>query len=502
MTISHFSIPEAKDWFRNNRTLLLIIIAVTVIEMGIFKYFYPFPNFLPESTSYIDAASNNQSLNSWPIGYSKFLRLYNLFTESHLTLILFQFAFLQVNLIIFLFTLSFMLRLNKRINWILFSVNILNPILLHLSNFVSSDAIFVGLSLFWFSSLLWVLVHPKLKLLCLHSLALFLAFSFRYYALYYPIISIFVLALVRSKWAFKLKGILLFAIPILWYINHTISQYKKKTGTTQFSSFVGWQLAANALYAYSHSPLDSYYVVPSRFRTLHHLVNQHMTWLNQYKVRPDSRIGIYYQWDDHAPLKLFMYHYWQNDSITNNFKRYAVMGDLYARYGSWIIRRHPVSYLKYFVIPNLIDYYVPPTEFMGYYNMGFDSVSPTIVKWFDLKSNVVTNYYNSKKILFPEFFTILIPITNVVFLASLLAVLSSKTFTRENSPIKGMLQVTLLVWAATMAFSAFTAYIILRYEIFAMILTLTFSIICVSFLIEKLNGAVENHSTRIDDQLT
>src|SRR5258708_30595417 len=102
-----------------------------------------------------------------------------------------------------------MLRLNKRINWILVSVNILNPIRLHLSNFVSSDAIFVGLSLFWFSSLLWVLVHPKLKLLCLHSLALFLAFSFRYYALYYPIISIFVLALVRSKCVFQLKGIFL-----------------------------------------------------------------------------------------------------------------------------------------------------------------------------------------------------------------------------------------------------------------------------------------------------
>jgi hypothetical protein len=277
------------------------------------------------------------------------------------------------------------------------------------------------------------------------------------------------------------------------YLNHTVNEYKRTTGTAQFSSFGGWQLAANALYAYSHSPLDSVNVVPTKYKKLHQVVNQHMKWLNQYTIRPDSHIGIYYQWDDGAPLKVYMRYYWNNDSITNNFKRYAIMGELYSSYGSWIIRRHPASYLQHFVLPNLIDYYVPPTEFMGYYNMRSDSVSLTIVKWFGLKNNRVNNYYNSKTIPIADVYTILIPIINVMFIASLLALLSLKTFTKENPLIKQILQISFLVWGSTMLFSAFTAYIILRYEIFSMILTLSFAVICISALIQKINGGPENH---------
>ena len=484
--------------FKEIRLSLLLILSAIFIQFIVFKYLYPFPNFIPESTSYIEAAANNQSLNSWPIGYSKFLRIFHVLTQSHTALVLFQYLFLQISLLIFLFTLSYQLNLNKPVNRILFTINLFNPILLHLSNFISSDALFVGLSLCWFSSLLWILVKADLFILLLHALVLFLAFTLRYYALYYPIISISVVLFSEFKWKFKLQGVLIVVIPLLLYIAHTVNEYKRTTNTTQFSSFGGWQLAANALYAYSHIPLDSVDRVPFKFKALHKIVNQHMNWLNQYKVRPDSRIGIYYQWNEGAPLKVYMRYYWKNDSSTNNFKRYAVMGDLYAGYGSWQIRNHPVSYLKYFVLPNLVDYYAPPTEFLGYYNMGFDSVSSITIKWFKLKNNKVYNYYNSKQVQIAKYYTILLPVINVIFLAGLFAVLSLKELQTENLLRKRILQITLLVWLSTVLFSAFTAYTILRYEIFSMILTLSFSIICISILIQNLSGIGENSNDRND----
>jgi hypothetical protein len=486
--LANFQAPGLKDWLKKNRSLILAVLVGYVSQFLIFKFLYPYPNFLPESTSYIDAAANNQSLNSWPIGYSKFLRIFHMLIRSHLALTVFQYIFLQINLIFFLFTLSYLLKLNKGTNWILFTLNSFNPILLHLTNFVSSDAIFVGLSLFWIASLFWILRVSNLYLFGLHSLALFIAFTFRYYALYYPLISIFAVIVFRKGWGFKVKYITIVSLPLLFYIKYTVNEYKRETGIAQFSSFGGWQLAANALYAYSHTSLESSRDVPSRFKALHQIVNEHMNWLNLYAVRPDSHIGIYYQWDDKAPLKVYMRYYWQNDSVTNSFKRYAIMGNLYSSYGLWIIKRHPISYLEYFVFPNLLDYYTPPTEFMGYYNMGLDSVSPTIVKWFGLNSNKVDNYYKSKTITIAEIYTILIPIINIIFVTSLLSLLSLKTTLIKETPlVKQILQIAFLVWASTLFFSAFTAYIILRYEIFSLVLTLSFAIVCISLIIQNVN---------------
>src|SRR5690606_7000897 len=66
---------------REGRQLLTVSGTVILIQFIIFKYLYPFPNFLPDSYSYMEAAFNNQFINMWPIGYSKFLRLFSVFTK-------------------------------------------------------------------------------------------------------------------------------------------------------------------------------------------------------------------------------------------------------------------------------------------------------------------------------------------------------------------------------------------------------------------------------------
>lgn len=62
---------------------------------------YPFPNFLPDSYSYIDAAYNNVNINMWPVGYSKFLRLISVFNRSDTGLVIVQYVLLQLAILFF-----------------------------------------------------------------------------------------------------------------------------------------------------------------------------------------------------------------------------------------------------------------------------------------------------------------------------------------------------------------------------------------------------------------
>lgn len=482
-------------WVKEHKTILLTSSILLILQFILFKIIYPFPNFLPESTSYIEAAKNHQPLNSWPIAYSKFLFIFHFLSHFHLLLVLFQYFFLELNILFFLFTISEAFDLNKKATSILFILNVCNPVILHISNFISSDSLFVGLSLCWFSLLMQLINKPRKTTFFLHVLVLILAFSLRYFALYYPLISIATILFLKMKASVKVSGISLIVFCISGYFFITVKKYQKYTNTTQFSSFGGWQLAANALYGYAHSPLDSLDQVPPEFRPLHKVVNEHMMWLNTFRERPDAYISIYYQWNDHAPLKYYMSINYSGDSTTGDFQRYAVMGKLYGSYGYWLIRRHPINYLRYFAIPNFIDYYAPDTEFMGSYNMGFDSVSNITMKWFDLKTARVYNRLHSKTILEIHPYTIFFPIVNVIFIVSLLFTLSAKLI-RQNLYARQIVRLTVAVWSSTILFGSLSAYVILRYEIFPFIITLTFSIVMLALLLRELKSdQVVSHQT-------
>ncbi|MBO9565799.1 MAG: hypothetical protein J7621_23685, partial [Niastella sp.] len=54
-----------------------------VIQFSIFKYLYPFASFIHgDSFSYLQAANENLSINTYMVGYSNFLRLFSVFTKS------------------------------------------------------------------------------------------------------------------------------------------------------------------------------------------------------------------------------------------------------------------------------------------------------------------------------------------------------------------------------------------------------------------------------------
>ena len=169
--------------------------AYSILGFGLLKWAFPYPNFLPDSYSYLEAAFTNRGINMWPIGYSAFLRLFSSFTRSDTALVLCQYLLLQSSILYLCFTIRYLLRPGKWLFAIIVGACILNPLTLFVSNFVSSDAIFAAISIIWLTQLFWIVCRPGLWLILRHALILVTAFTVRYNALYYPLISLSVILL-------------------------------------------------------------------------------------------------------------------------------------------------------------------------------------------------------------------------------------------------------------------------------------------------------------------
>ena len=240
-----------------NSRLAMIALVGMVLQLSIFKWFYPFPDFIPESYTYISTAREHLGIGILPIGYSKFLSALHALTNSDLVLPALQYFILQLSAIYFFFSTLFFFSPNK-INRILLCVILLfNPLSLYLSNYVSNDSLFVALSLLWFTQLLWVIHRPARYHIVAQAALLFLCIAVDDKAYYYLIITIIGFCLSMSGYRFKLLGISTSMLVALSFALYTADMAYKVSRVAQVSLNKGWVLANDVLYARRHLVLDN-----------------------------------------------------------------------------------------------------------------------------------------------------------------------------------------------------------------------------------------------------
>lgn len=485
-SLSGMSLPKALPSFQDfllrdkkQKRLLLGIFTTLIIQFIVFKILFPYPNFMPDSYSYLEAAIWNNDINLWPVGYSKFLRIFSTFTRSDISLVLFQYLFLQGTIVYFLFTLFYFLKLSRLVFYLLLCLFVFNPVFLVLSNYVSADAIFIGLSMIWLVQLILMIYQPKPYLIYTHAAVLLLVFMTRYNSLYYPIIAAIVLFASKFQWRTKLIGIMLSFLLLGTFIWHSGNKYYGLIGYRQFSAFAGWQLASNALFAYSQVANDQE-KPPARFEALHLVVKKHLDSLKTLKHRPDSTLGIYYLW--HGPLNQYMVQKWRGDSSTF-LKKWSSMAPLYADYGKYLVSRRPITFVKYYLWPNTINYYVPPAEFLSVYNMQGDSIGKIAQNWFGYKSSRVKSYSKSMSIF--DNFPIIVALANLVFILGVIGYFLLGVHKRCKKLFSPIIVLILSIWLANLFFSVFASPIVLRYQLFPFIITLALGIILVENIIKN-----------------
>lgn len=459
---------------RKNKTALWLAAVFSLLQFTVFKILFPHPNFMPDSYSYIEAAFNNADINFWPTGYSKFLRIFREIVHSDIALATFQYLFLQIAVLYFILTIIYFSKTTRITTYVISGslILIINPVLLSLSNYVSADALFTALSLVWFTELIWLVYRPNGWHALIQGVVLFLAFTIRYNALYYPIVAAGALYASKLTWRMKFTSIGLCLGLIAIFIWQQGNKYRELTGHRQFAAFGGWQLASNALVMYSKMKHDQE-KVPAKFTALHQVVRTHIDSLRNLNQSPVSS-GIYYLW--YGPLRQYSGNTQKVRTGTPNFKKWASVAPLYGEYGRYLIQSHPADYIRYYILPNTISYAVPPVEFLNQYNMRRDSVGDQVKNWFSYKTKHIKFYAKEIKMLNGH--SVLAALINVCFIISIIGYFLFNTYKVNRSSIS-CLKLCTALWVINMLFSILASPVVLRYQVFVLIIILSLTIVLI-----------------------
>jgi len=472
---------------KDNRAALGFAAFAIVTQFLVFKYLYPQAGFIfGDSYIYLQSAYYNLSINTYPVGYSNFLRLFSVFTYSDTALVAFQYLLLECSSLLFIFTICYFYRQAKWTRITAFCFALLNPVWLYLANYISSDALFIGLSIVWFTLLIWLLERPNSKLLVAQVFLLYFLFSIRYNALYYPLITALCLLLTRKSWRWKSAGIAASFLAIALFIWHTSSSYEEQTGKRIFSPFSGWQLANNAMYAYRYVDSSSRKKAPQQFETIDKMVRHYFDTTRDTKNHPIETLqaNTFYMWDPTTPLRQYMALKFKDSSPVSSLKKWASVAPLYSEYGSWLIKTYPKEFFTYYLWPNALKYYAPPVEFLNTYNMGRDSIAEFGRYWFHFPNNKIRIRAKDQKVAVLDFYPILSGMLNVIFIISFLFFSLLGGF-RENRHLSKGLFLMSSLWVINFGFSVFASPVALRFQLFPVLVSFSFSLFLLEFIIRK-----------------
>ncbi|MES1220251.1 MAG: hypothetical protein ABUT20_32415, partial [Bacteroidota bacterium] len=488
--VSHQKAPLGEPSFadflwgtRRRRAFLIFAGVAFLVQFLVFKFLYPFANYMPDSYAYIEAAARNLDVNMWPVAYSKFLRVFSSFTHSDTLLVGFQYFFMQLSGFYFLFSSLYLFKPGKIITIILVIFFLFNPLPLYLSNYISADALFTSLSFLWLAQLFWIICRPKPWMILSQAVLLLLCFTVRYNAIYYPLIAAQAFILSRQKIWMKGAGIALGSVLVLFSIFYTSNKMKDETGKRQFSAFGGWQMANNALYMYEQIPASQRGPIPARFAKLEGMVRQHMDTLKKVKfTKEDSITNYFYLWSGKGPLIQYMTKEWSKDTTTPYFKKWASEGPLYQEYAFWLIKKYPIKFVEAFLWPNALKFAVPPLEFLGVYNMGGDSVGRMVKEWFNYKSHKVKNYYKDHKTNSIQWYPVFSSLVNIFLLISLIGFLSFQGVKKAGPFFSNILLIVLSIWLINFGFSVLASPIVLRYQVIPVAICFIFSVMSIRYV--------------------
>jgi len=461
---------------RQNRTILKLAGIAIVVQFAIFKYLYPFASFIHgDSFSYLLAARDNADIDTYMIGYARFLRLFSVFTTSDTALVLFQYFFIQISSLFLLFTVFYFYKPARTFQYILLAFMVFNPLYLHLGNLVSSDCLFAALSIVWFTLLLWIIHRPYNRLILYQAIVLFFAFTLRYNALIYPMIAglAFILSPLSTKK--KLMGFGMGIVLCGLFVCYTGYKYKQLTGHWEYSPFSGWQFTNNAMYAYRYVHAKDRKPVPAKFQAFDNMVREYFDSTRDVKKHPQEAMeaSTVYMWSPGLPMFKYRDGVFRKDSSAIELKKWASMGPFYKAYGLYIIKQYPMQFLEHFIWPNANKYYAPQIEFLEYYNSNKKTVPKVAQDWFNYKSRDVKTRLKNPKTWILIAYPILSGIINVIMLFTLICYLMLKGWRSNPNTKKGIIIGT-AVWLINAVFTIGASSAALRFQSFPILLSTIF----------------------------
>jgi hypothetical protein len=458
-----------------------------VLEWIVFKRYYPMADFFTDSYSYIATAAQQDPIGYRPVGYSIFLRLVHAICVSDTFLVTLQYVLVQAATLGLLFTLVRRCPLPARAAGVMLAFVLLNPTIPYLCNYVSSDALFVALSLIWITGLIGMSRAPAWWRLGLQIALLFVIFNLRYIAMFYPAVASLSFLLLRKKASavFKLVGIACSLGVIVVCMNVIKRITYRETGANIFSAFSAWQIANNALHLYPFLPVDTAGFPSPECERVAADVRAYFVKAGPSLLKRGPVSTTEYMWERSSPLHIYMDSL-QTAQHTDYFRAWNRVGPVFTQYGYFLIRKHPLAYARYYGWNSMKCFFVSPLSEFTVYNEGHSSIDAAAMKWFVYRGPHarVWSATGQEPLLAPWpwicFFL------NIIFLVTTIWFLSSARRREEHPVFTGALEVTAAYLLSNALFCILASPTVFRYQILPMTL-LFFFIVATLGISKKLN---------------
>lgn len=470
-----------------NRGYLLGATALSLILFFIFKLMYPHPFMVMDSYVYIRPLVEGHSVNSFPMGYTWFLQLFSFFSRSATLLVWVQYLLLEASCLFFFFSLLYIFQPGSRwMKVLLFLFFFVNPLFLFCSNFIMSDALFTTLSILWITQLMWIMARPRLYMIFTHALLLLLVFTVRYNALYYPFIASFILLATRMRPWFKVGAIVLQFVFIGSFIRYTQGEMERSSGIRQFSPFGSWRMASNALYMYGHVCQEKNDTVPARFATLDHMVKRYFRAVKWVDDLSDARSGgAFYAADGGSPLVQYKLRQYGQDSVFLDLRTFGLVAPLYSAYGTYLARKYPIAYCRWFLWPSAIRYAISPTEVfssLSPFYLRQDDIGRETSAWFGLKTLMVSPARIRLRTAILSPYPILLGMIHLAFILGMMGFLVFGGLKKMDRANTWIVITVMAFWLCDLFFKITAGAIVLRHQLFLMILEFAFALVFLDFI--------------------
>ncbi len=188
-----------------------------------------------------------------------------------------------------------------------------------------------------------------------------------------------------------------------------------------------------------------------------------------------DEVANYFIRHPEAPLKQYMSRHYKPRDEYEGVAAWGKSAIVFDQYGKFLIKHHPWAYARYYLMVNSKNYFIPPLEKLEIYNLGEDAMWPEAQAWFEYSSPKI--WCVSKQLqgtilaLFPVFFLVL----NIYYLIGLWMFIRRGGFRKTSRIVQYTVLTTSVFLALNAGFSIFANIIVIRYEIFPMLIFLTFA---------------------------
>jgi hypothetical protein len=311
-------------------------------------------------------------------------------------------------------------------------------------------------------------------------ITLFLAFTVRYYAAFYPLISLPILLFSKTKLWVKAGALGLLLALTLSFVLYTENLYKQLIGRREFSPFSGWQLASNALIMYRHISDRNHDIPPPELQPLHMLVIRTLKSFPPPEIIPDRDLHFFFAWKRGSPLVTYSGAFYGIDPTTEDLRKWAAVGKLYHEYGTFLIEKHPVAFMRFYVGQG-IDWFInPKRELVNEYPEGGLWVTDRTKQWLNYKSNWLA--CTTSDLLSIAYFPAILTLLNVLFIISVIGYFYCNCHRITGSILNSTVILALIYWLANFFFIIISAPFLLRYGLSTMV----FNIVLIPLILGRI----------------